>query len=173
MQDDHVVAYASWQLRKHEKHYLTHDLELAAVVHTLKLWRHYLIGKRCKIYSSHNSLKYIFTQPDLNLRQRRRLKLIKDYDLWINYHSGKMNLVGDALNLRTYLNRLIVETMPFDLCVEMNKLNLRLTVNSEVTMEVDSALSQNIRKSQKEDEKLEFLSLNCLWGDTCFHESCI
>jgi hypothetical protein len=71
-------------------------------------------------------------------------------------------LVGDALNLRTYLNRLIVETMPFDLCVEMNKLNLRLTVNSEVTMEVDSALSQNIRKSQKEDEKLEFLSLNCL-----------
>jgi hypothetical protein len=73
-----------------------------------------------------------------------------------------MNLVGDALNLRTYLNRLIVETMPFDLCVEMNKLNLRLTVNSEVTMEVDSALSQNIRKSQKEDEKLEFLSLNCL-----------
>jgi hypothetical protein len=73
-----------------------------------------------------------------------------------------MNLVGDALNLRTYLNRLIVETMPFDVCVEMNKLNLRLTVNSEVTMEVDSALSQNIRKSQKEDEKLEFLSLNCL-----------
>jgi hypothetical protein len=73
-----------------------------------------------------------------------------------------MNLVGDALNLRTYLNRLIVETMPFDLCVEMNKLNLRLTVNSEVTMEVDSALSQNIRRSQKEDEKLEFLSLNCL-----------
>jgi hypothetical protein len=73
-----------------------------------------------------------------------------------------MNLVGDALNLRTYLNRLIVETMPFDVCVEMNKLNLRLTVNSEVTMEVDSALSQNIRRSQKEDEKLEFLSLNCL-----------
>jgi hypothetical protein len=78
MQDGHVVAYASRKLRKHEEHYLTHDLELAAVVHALKIWRHYLIGKRCEIYSDHNSLKYIFTQLDVNLRQWRWLKLIKD-----------------------------------------------------------------------------------------------
>jgi hypothetical protein len=69
MQDGHVVAYASRQLRKHEEKYLTHDLELAAVVHGLKIWRHYIIGKRCEVYSDHKSLKYIFTQPDLNLRQ--------------------------------------------------------------------------------------------------------
>jgi hypothetical protein len=69
MQDGHVVVYASRQIRKHEEKYLTHDLELAAVVHALKIWRHYIIGKRCEVYSDHKSLKYIFTQPDLNLRQ--------------------------------------------------------------------------------------------------------
>jgi hypothetical protein len=69
MQDGHVVAYASRQLRKHEKKYPTHDFELAAVVHALKIWRHYIIGKRCEVYSDHKGLKYIFTQPDLNLRQ--------------------------------------------------------------------------------------------------------
>jgi hypothetical protein len=69
MKDDHVVAYASRQLRKHEEKYPTHDLELAAVVHALKIWRHYIIGKRCEVYSNHKSLKYIFTQPNLNLRQ--------------------------------------------------------------------------------------------------------
>jgi hypothetical protein len=68
MQDGHVVAYASRQLRKHEEHYLTHDLELATVVHSLKIWRHYLIGKRCEVYLDHKSLKYIFMQLDLNLR---------------------------------------------------------------------------------------------------------
>jgi hypothetical protein len=78
MQDGHVVAYASRQLSKNEEHYPTHDLELVAVVHALKIWRHYLIGKRCEVYSDHKSLKYIFTQPDLNLRQSRWLELIKD-----------------------------------------------------------------------------------------------
>jgi hypothetical protein len=70
MQEGQVVCYASRQLRKHEENYPTHDLELAAVVHALKIWRYYLIGHRCEIYSDHNSLKYIFTQNDLNLRQR-------------------------------------------------------------------------------------------------------
>jgi hypothetical protein len=69
MQDGHVVAYASRQLRKHEEKYPTHDLELTVVVHALKVWRHYIIGKRCEVYSDHKSLKYIFTRPDLNLRQ--------------------------------------------------------------------------------------------------------
>jgi hypothetical protein len=69
MQNGHVVAYASRQLRKHEEHYLTHDLELAAVVHALMLWRHYLIGKICEAYSDHKNLKYLFTQPDPSLRQ--------------------------------------------------------------------------------------------------------
>jgi hypothetical protein len=128
---------------------------LAVVVHALKIWRHYLIGKRCEVYSDHKRLKYIFTQPDHNIWQRRWLELIKDYDLGINYHPGKTNVVVDALNRRTYLNGLVMETMPFNLCTEMDKLNLRLTVNSGVvTMEVDSTLSQDIRKGQKEDKKL-------------------
>ena len=74
MQEGHVVAYASRQLRKHEVNYPTHDLELAAVVHALKIWRHYLIGKKTEIYTDHKSLKYIFTQQDLNLWQCRWLE---------------------------------------------------------------------------------------------------
>jgi hypothetical protein len=155
MQDDHVVPYAARQLRKHEENYPTHDLELATLVHALKVWRHYLIWKRCDVYSDHKSLKYIFTQPDLNLWQRRWLELIKDYDLEINYNPRKANVVADALSCRTDLNGLIMETMPFDLYLEMDKPNLRLTINSIlVTMEMDSTLSHDIQNGQKEDEKL-------------------
>jgi hypothetical protein len=122
---------------------------------------HYLIGKRCEVYSDHKSLKYIFTQPDLNLRQRRWLELMKDYYLGINYHSGKANMVADALSRRTYLNGLIMETMPFNLYEEMHKLNLRLIVNNGVvTVEVDSTLSQDIRKGHKEDKKLQDIRKN-------------
>jgi hypothetical protein len=84
MQDGRVVAYASRQLRKHEVNYPTHDLELADIVHSLRIWRHYLMGKRCELYTDYKSLKYIFTQVNLNLRQRRWLEVIKDYDLGIN-----------------------------------------------------------------------------------------
>ena len=86
MQEDRVVAYASRQLKPHERNYPVHDLELAAVVFALKMWRHYLYGERCKIYTDHKSLKYFFTQKELNMRQRRWLELIKDYDLEILYH---------------------------------------------------------------------------------------
>jgi hypothetical protein len=74
MQEGRVVAYASRHLKTHEQNYPTHNLELATVVHALKIWRHYLIGNKCEIYNDHKSLKYIFTQPDLNLRQRRLLE---------------------------------------------------------------------------------------------------
>jgi hypothetical protein len=79
MQEGRVIAYASRQLCRHELNYPTHDLELAAVVHALKIWRHYLFGQRCDIYTDHQSLKYIFTQNELNMRQRRWLELVKDY----------------------------------------------------------------------------------------------
>jgi hypothetical protein len=91
-------TYGSRQLRKHEENYPTHDLELAAVIHALKIWRHYLMGNKCDIYIDHKSLKYIFTQAELNLRQRRWLELIKDYDLNIHYHPSKENVVADALS---------------------------------------------------------------------------
>ena len=85
-----------------EKNYPTHDLELAAVVFALKIWGHYLYGQHCDIYTDHKSLKYIFTQKELNLQQRRWLELIKDYDLTIQYHPGKANIVADALSRKSY-----------------------------------------------------------------------
>jgi hypothetical protein len=93
MQNEKVIAYASRLLKPQEQNYLTHDLELAAIVHALKIWRHYLIGNKCHIFNDHKSLKYIFTQPDLNVRQRRWLELIKDYDIEIHYHPRKANVV--------------------------------------------------------------------------------
>jgi hypothetical protein len=111
-----VAAYASRQLRKHEQKYPTHDLDLAAVVHALKIWRHYIFGNKCQIFTDHKSLKYIFTQKDLNLRQRRWLQLIKDYDLDIQYHPGKANVVADALSRKSQANMLICRLLPQELC---------------------------------------------------------
>jgi hypothetical protein len=103
MQEGRVIAYASQQLCRHEEHYPTHDLELAAMVHALKIWCHYLLGNICHVYTDHKSLKYIFTQLELNMRQRRWLELIKDYDLEIHYHLGKANVVADALSHKTFV----------------------------------------------------------------------
>jgi hypothetical protein len=89
-------------LRKHEVNYPTHDLELVAVVHALKIWRHYLLGNVCNIFTDHKSLKYIFTQSELNMRQRRWLELIKDYNLNVHYHLGKANVVVDALSRKSH-----------------------------------------------------------------------
>jgi hypothetical protein len=156
MQDGHVVAYASRQLRKHEEKYLTHDLELAVIVHALKFWRHYIIGKRREVYSDHKSLKYIFTQSNLNLRQRRWLELIKDYDLGINYHPGKANVVADALSRRSHVNMLATRELLPKFCKEFEKLNLGWVSSTEViTMEVDSTLEQDIWKGQHEDAKIQ------------------
>jgi hypothetical protein len=99
-------------LQKHEKNYPTHDLELADVVHTLKIWRHYMIGNKSKIFIDHKSLKYIFTQKELNLRQRRWLELIKDYDLDIQYHPGKANVVANVLSRKGQVNNVTTDFMP-------------------------------------------------------------
>ena len=81
--------------------YPIHDLELAAVVFALKIWRHYLYGETCQIFTDHKSLKYLFTQKELNLRQRRWLELIKDYNCTIEHHSGRANVVADALSRKS------------------------------------------------------------------------
>jgi hypothetical protein len=98
MQDNRVIAYASRALQAHEQNYPTCDLELAAVIHALKLWRHHLMGTKCNIYTDHKSLKYIFTQADLNMRQRHWLELIKDYDLEV--HCGRINLIYTGSSTR-------------------------------------------------------------------------
>jgi hypothetical protein len=124
MQEGRVIAYASRQLRRHEEHYPTHDLELAVVVHALKIWHHYLLGNICHLYMDHKSLKYIFTQSELNIRQRRWLELIKDYDLEIHYHPGKANVVADALSHKASCHCPTVRTHDTTLCQEMEKLNM-------------------------------------------------
>ena len=93
-----VIAYASRQLNVHEKNYSTHDLEFAALVFALKLWRHYLNGVHMDVFIDHRSLQYVFTQRELNLRQRRWLELLKDYDMKVHDHPGKANVVADALS---------------------------------------------------------------------------
>ncbi|WVZ75522.1 LOW QUALITY PROTEIN: hypothetical protein U9M48_023567 [Paspalum notatum var. saurae] len=134
MQKGKVIVYASRQLRKYEVNYPTHDLELAAVVHALKIWRHYLFGQRCEIYTNHRSLKYIFTQNELNMRQRRWLKLIKNYDIEIHYHPGKANVVVDALS---------------------RKIDLGFPTSHYSRSVRGRAEEQEIRKHQKDDEKLQ------------------
>ena len=101
MQRGQVVAYASRQLKPHEKNYVTHDLELLAIVFALKIWRHYLLGEKFILYTDHQSLKYLYTQKDLNLRQQRWLEFLAAYDLDILYTSGKANVVADALSRKT------------------------------------------------------------------------
>jgi hypothetical protein len=150
LQDSHVVSYASRQLRKHEVNYLTHHLELGAVVHALKIWRHYLTGKRCGLYTDHKSLKYIFMQSNLNLRQRRWFGLIQDYDLGINYHPGKANVVADASSRRFHANHLLVKSIPFELCDEFAELKIVANIEA-MEMEVGSSLLQVIQKGQVED----------------------
>nr|GEX43418.1 retrotransposon protein, putative, Ty3-gypsy subclass [Tanacetum cinerariifolium] len=98
MQREKVIAYASRQLKVHEENYTTHDLELGAVVFALRLWRHYLYGTKCVVFTDHKSLQYILNRKELNLRQRRWIKLLSDYDCEIQYHPGKTNVVTDALS---------------------------------------------------------------------------
>nr|GEW43611.1 putative reverse transcriptase domain-containing protein [Tanacetum cinerariifolium] len=98
MQREKVITYALKQLRKNEENYTTHDLELGAVVFALRLWRHYLYGTKCTVYTDHKSLQYILDQKELNMRHRRWIELLSDYDCKIRYHPGKTNVVADALS---------------------------------------------------------------------------
>ncbi|GKC89099.1 putative reverse transcriptase domain-containing protein [Tanacetum coccineum] len=104
MQRGKVIAYASRQLKIHEKNYTTHDLELGTVVFALKIWRHYLYRTKSVIYIDHKSLQYIFNQKELNMRQRRWIELFSDYDYEIRYHPGKENVVADALSRKERVN---------------------------------------------------------------------
>jgi hypothetical protein len=110
MQDGRAIAYGSRQLPHHEEHYPTHDLELLAIVYTLKVRRHYLLGNLVHIYTDHKSLKYLFTQPDLNMRQQRWLELIKDYELEVHNLPGKANVVADALSRKHRCHHITVQS---------------------------------------------------------------
>ena len=144
MQEGKVVAYASRQLKPHEKNYPTHDLELAAILFALKIWRHYLYGEKCFIYTDHKSLKYLPSQRELNLRQRRWMELIKDYDCVIDYHPGKANVVANALSRKT------MQTL--------RTLNAHLSLTDEGTVLTEliarPSLLNRVLEAQRKDEKI-------------------
>ena len=101
MQFGRVVAYGSRQLKNHEQNYPTHDMDLAVVVYALKIWRHHLYGEEFEVYSDHKSLKYILTQRDLNMRQRRWMEFLEDYEFTLHCHPGKANVVADVLSRKS------------------------------------------------------------------------
>ncbi|GJW71561.1 putative reverse transcriptase domain-containing protein [Tanacetum coccineum] len=117
IQREKVIAYAARQLKIHAKNYTTHDLELGSVVFALKIWRHYLYGTKCTVFTDHKSLQYLLDQKELNMRQRRWLELLSDYDCDIRYHPGKANVVADALSKRLYQGRVGATRRSGTLCL--------------------------------------------------------
>ena len=132
MQEGKVIAYASRQLKEYEQRYPTHDLEFTAVVFALKICRHYLYGEKCEIYTDHKSLKYFFTQKELNMRQRRWLELVKDYDCDILYQQGKANVVADALSRRGPGQLHSMRPMAKEIAEDMVQSEIELVVSSVI-----------------------------------------
>ncbi|GJS04093.1 putative nucleotidyltransferase, ribonuclease H [Tanacetum coccineum] len=157
MQHGKVIAYASRQLKPYEENYPTHDLELAAIVFALKIWRHYLYEETCDIFTDHKSLKYIFTQNELNMRQRRWLELLKDYDANIQYHPGKANVVADALSRKSYGSMSCLITQP-EIVADLNRLEVEIYIGKAdgviAHMRVESTLLTCIKEAQKDDGEL-------------------
>jgi hypothetical protein len=159
MQQGKVIAYASRQLKTYERNYPTHDLELAAVVFALKIWRHYLYGEHCEIYTDHKILKYFFTQKELNMRQRHWLELIKDYDCTINYHPGKANVVADALSRKNIAGNVsAMFTTKNELLLDLERAGVEMMVGeiqsymSSLTLE--PTLMEQIRTAQLSDNEI-------------------
>ena len=154
MQHKRVVAYASRQLKKHELNYPTYDLELAAVIFALKTWRHYLYGATCQIFTDHKSLKYLFTQKELNLRQRRWMELLKDYDCTIDYHPGKANVVADALSRKSTGSLAYMQTIQLPLMVELRELGMHTSGALFASFQLRPILVNRILEAQLEDPYL-------------------
>jgi hypothetical protein len=137
-------------LKIHERNYPAHDLELAAVVHALKTWRQYLYGQKCDIYIDHKSLKYIFTQSELNMRQQRWTELIKYYGLEIHYHLGKANVVAYALSRKCQVNMMVADPMSYELAKEFDRLSLKFLNNTQgVTVELETTLEREIKMEER------------------------
>ena len=137
-----MIAYASRQLKVHEKNYTTHDLELGAVIFALKIWRHYLYGTKCTIYTDHKSLQHIFDQNELNMRQRRWVELLNDYECEIKYHPSKANVVADALSRKDRVKPLRVRALG---------------------MIIQTSLKERIRNAQSEALKDEHIAREALF----------
>ncbi|GJX04569.1 retrotransposon protein, putative, ty3-gypsy subclass [Tanacetum coccineum] len=159
MQHGLVIAYVSRYLKPYEVNYPTHDSELAAVVFALMIWRHYLYGETCDIFSDHKSLKYIFTQKELNIKQRRWLKLFKNHDANIQYHPGKANVVTDTLSRKNYEIMACLKIQP-EIIKYLERMEVKLCVCSyegyiaNLKIEFEPNLMLQIKEAQKEDGEL-------------------
>nr|GFA53576.1 putative reverse transcriptase domain-containing protein [Tanacetum cinerariifolium] len=143
MQREKVIAYASGQLKPHEENYTTHDLELGAVVFAIIIWRHYLYGTKCIAFTNHKSLQHVLNQKELNMRQRRWLELLTDYDCEIRYHPGKANVVANALSRKRIIKSLRVKPLRVR--------SLIMTIHSNLPSQIleaqtDSLEEENVRK---------------------------
>ncbi|GMY21279.1 Transposon Ty3-G Gag-Pol polyprotein [Fagus crenata] len=151
MQHGKVIAYASRQLKPYEQNYPTHDLELAAVLFALKIWRHHLYGEPCMVFTNHKSLKYLFTQKDLNLRQRRWLELINDYDCSINYHPGKANVVANALSRKSSVQLACMLTTQPQILKDLQRMGIEFKMKgsseSLATLIVKPSIIEKIKNS--------------------------
>ncbi|GJY47515.1 putative reverse transcriptase domain-containing protein [Tanacetum coccineum] len=155
MQREKVIAYASRQLKVHEKNYTTHDLELGSVVFALKIWRHYLYGTRCTVFTDHKSLQHILDQKELNMRQRRWLELLSDYYCDICYHPGKANVVADALSRKERIEPLRVRAFVMTIDLDLPKRILEAQIEAQkpeniVNEDVGGMIRRDIPKERLE-----------------------
>nr|GEV84823.1 putative reverse transcriptase domain-containing protein [Tanacetum cinerariifolium] len=161
MQREKVISYASRQLKIYEKNYTTHDLELGAVVFALKIWRHYQYGTKCTVFTNHKSLQHILDQKELNMRQRRWLELLSDYDCEIRYHPGKANVVADALSRKERIKPLKVRALVMTIGLDLPKQILGDQIEAKKPEnlkkeDVGGMLIENLKDPEKfKKEKLE------------------
>lgn len=155
-----MIAYASRQLKDYEKRYPTHDLELVTKVFALKIWRHYMYGEKCEIYTDHKSLKYLLTQKDLNMRQRSWLELVQNYDVEILYHPRKANVVVDALSHKGPGQVSTLRPISRKLANEMTRVGIELLVCQLANISLQSTFLDKIRASQLNDPELVLI-----WDD--------
>ncbi|KAM2004875.1 hypothetical protein ACFX15_000124 [Malus domestica] len=155
-----AIAYASRQLKPCEKNYPTHDLELATIIFALKISRHYLYGEKCKIFTDHKSFQYLFTQRDLNLRQRRWIELLSDYDCTIEYHLGRANAVADALSRKTPARLNVIYDYHVPLLTDLGSTGVELGVEDReeallANFQVRPILIDRVLEAQMNDEETQ------------------
>jgi hypothetical protein len=170
MQNGCVITCASRQFRRHEEQYPTLDIEHLAVVHALKVWRHYLLGNLVNIYTDHKSLKYLFTQAYLNMRHRRWLELIKDYELEIHYHPGKANVMADVLSCKYHFNNFMAQ--PLRSCCDPEEPSLYVVPHGALNnIALIPTIKEYVIAAQRTDIGMFYIQRRLELGEAkCFRE---